>query len=117
MVVDADHTAIEGCQQNIPELERGSKMRLYETNENEAIDSPAPRNNEVKMTHCTTYHPVMELTTVRARGRVCTYAIPVAIDLRKHDLPTTPYVMVLRVGDVWLVGVRKRAPHWFRCLL
>ena len=25
-------------------------------------------------------------------------------------------VEVLRVGDAWLVGVGKRAPHWFRCL-
>ena len=25
--------------------------------------------------------------------------------------PTTPNVVVLRVGDAWLVGVGKRAPH------
>ena len=25
-------------------------------------------------------------------------------------------VMVLRVGDAWLIGVGKRAPHEFRCL-
>ena len=25
-------------------------------------------------------------------------------------------VMVLRVGDAWLIGVGKRAPHGFRCL-
>ena len=25
------------------------------------------------------------------------------------------YVVVLRVGDAWLVGVGKRAPHEFRC--
>ena len=25
-------------------------------------------------------------------------------------------VMILRVGDAWLVGVGKRAPHGFRCL-
>ena len=31
-------------------------------------------------------------------------------------LPTTPNVVVLRVGDAWLVGVGKRAPHGFRCL-
>ena len=30
-------------------------------------------------------------------------------------LPTTPIVVVLRVGDAWLVGVGKRAPHGFRC--
>ena len=24
-------------------------------------------------------------------------------------------VVVLRVGDAWLVGVGKRAPHGFRC--
>ena len=42
-----------------------------ETNENEAIDSPTPRNNEAKMPHCKIYNPMMELTTVRARERVC----------------------------------------------
>ena len=26
-------------------------------------------------------------------------------------------VVVLRVGDAWLVGVGKGAPHGFRCLL
>ena len=26
------------------------------------------------------------------------------------------YVVVLRKGDAWLVGVGKRAPHEFRCL-
>ena len=69
-----------------PELERGSKMRLFETNENEAIDSPTPRNtNEAKIPHCKIYNSMMELTTVRARERVCTYDIPVAIGLRKHE--------------------------------
>ena len=29
--------------------------------------------------------------------------------------PTTPIVVVLRVGDAWLVGVGKRAPHGLRC--
>ena len=29
--------------------------------------------------------------------------------------PTTPIVEVLRVGDAWVVGVGKRAPHGFRC--
>ena len=33
----------------------------------------------------------------------------------KEVLPTTPIVVVLRVGDAWLVGVGKRAPHGFRC--
>ena len=37
-------------------------MRLFETNENEAIDSPTPRNNEAKITHCKMYNPMMELT-------------------------------------------------------
>ena len=32
-----------------PALERGSKMRLLERNENEATDSPKPRNNEAKV--------------------------------------------------------------------
>ena len=31
-------------------------------------------------------------------------------------LPMTPNVIVLRVGDAWLVGVGKGAPHGFRCL-
>ena len=30
-------------------------------------------------------------------------------------LPTTSNVALLRVGDAWLVGVEKRAPHGFRC--
>ena len=32
---------------------------------------------------------------------------------------TSPIVVVLRVGDAWLVGVGKRAPHGFRrpCLV
>ena len=47
-------------------------MRLY-------IDAPTPRSNEAKMPHCKIYNPMMELTTVRARERVCTYGIPVAI--------------------------------------
>ena len=50
-----------------PELERGSKMRLFETNENEAIDSPTPRNNEDKIPHCKRYNPMMELNQ-GARG-------------------------------------------------
>ena len=29
---------------------------------------------------------------------------------------TTPIVTVLRVGDAWLVGVGKCAPHGLRCL-
>ena len=29
--------------------------------------------------------------------------------------PTTPIVVVIRVGDAWLAGVGKRAPHGFRC--
>ena len=60
-------------------------MRLFETNENEAIDSPTSRSNEAKMPHCKIYDHTTELTTVRARERVCTYGIPVAIGLRKHE--------------------------------
>ena len=60
-------------------------MRLFETNENEAIDSPTPRNNEAKMPHCKIYNPMMELTTVRARERLCTYGKPVTIGLRTHE--------------------------------
>ena len=45
-----------------PKSERGSKMRLFETNENEAIDSPTPRNNDAKMPHCEIYNPMTELT-------------------------------------------------------
>ena len=62
-----------------PEMERGSKMRLFETIENEA------RNSEARTPHCKMYNPMMELTTVRARERVCTYGIPMAIGLRKHE--------------------------------
>ena len=60
-------------------------MRLFKTIKNEAIDPPTHRNNEAKMPHCKIYNPMMELKTVRARGRVCTYGIPVAIGLRKHE--------------------------------
>ena len=66
-------------------------MRLFEINEKEAIDSPTPRKNETKMPHCKAYHPVMELTTVRARERVCTYGIPVAFGLRKDGGPSAYY--------------------------
>ena len=68
-----------------PELERGSKIRLFKTNETEATDSPTPRNNEAKMPHGKMYTPMVELTTVRARERVCTYGIPVAIGLQKKE--------------------------------
>ena len=61
-------------------------MRLFETNENEAIDSPTPRDYEAYMPHYKIYNPMMELPTVRARERVCTYGIPVAISLRKHEM-------------------------------
>ena len=44
-------------------------MRLFQSNENEGIDSPTTRNNEAKMPHCKIYNPLMELTTVRARKR------------------------------------------------
>ena len=37
------------------------------------------------MPPCKIHNPVMELTTVRARERVGTYGIPVAIGLRKHE--------------------------------
>ena len=77
--------AIKGCRQNIQKLERGSKMRLFETNGDEAIDSPISRNNEAKTPHCRRCNPVMELTTVGARGQGCTYDIPVAFGLRKHE--------------------------------
>ena len=30
--------------------------------------------------------------------------------------PTTLNVVVLRVGDAWLVGVGKRAPYGFQCV-
>ena len=70
-----------------PELERGSEMRLFETNQTEATDYPTPRNTEAKMPHCKIYNPMMELTTVRARERVCTYGIPVAIALRVFRRP------------------------------
>ena len=33
-------------------------MRLFETNENEAIDSPTPRKYEDKTPHCKMYNPI-----------------------------------------------------------
>ena len=60
--------ASKGCQQHIQKLERGWKMRLFETNENEAIDSPTPRSNEAKMPHYKIHNPVMEVK----QGRVPT---------------------------------------------
>ena len=60
-------------------------MRLFETNGDEAIDSPTSRNNEAKTPHCKRCNPVVELTTVGARGQVCTYDISVTIGLRKHE--------------------------------
>ena len=65
---------------NIQKMERGSKMRLFKTNKNEAIDRPTPRN-EANTPHCKKCNPVLELTTVRARGQVCAYGIPVAMGL------------------------------------
>ena len=55
-------------------------MRLFETNENEA-----------KMPHCKIYNPMMELTTVRARERVCTYGVLVAFGLRANDAKCDGY--------------------------
>ena len=52
-----------------PELERGPKMRLFETNEDEALDSPTPRDNEAQVPHCKIYNHMTELTSVRARER------------------------------------------------
>ena len=37
-----------------------------------------------------------------------------AVALHQEQNPTTPMVVVVRVGDAWLVGVGKRAPHAFR---
>ena len=44
-----------------PELGRESKMRVFETIENVAIDSPTPRNNEAKISHCKIYNRMLEL--------------------------------------------------------
>ena len=60
-------------------------MRPFEANENEIVDPPTPRD-EAKTPHCKSCNPVMELTNVGARGRVCTYGLPVAIGLRGPDL-------------------------------
>ena len=87
--------AIKGCKQNIQNWKGDRRCGYSKTNENEAIDSPTPRNNEAKMPHCKMYNPMMELSSV---------------------LPTTPIVTVLRVGDAWSVGVGKRASHGFQCL-
>ena len=54
-------------------------MRLFETKENEAIDSHKLRINESEMPHCKIYNH--ELETVRARKRACMYGIPIAIGL------------------------------------
>ena len=64
---------------------KGIEDAAIQKNEKEAIDTPTSRNNEAKMPHCKIYNPVMELTTVRARERVCTCGIPVAIGQRKHE--------------------------------
>lgn len=60
-------------------------MHLFETNEHEAIDSATTRQKEANVPHHKTYHPAMELTTVRDQERVCTYGMPVATGLRKHE--------------------------------
>ena len=63
-------------------------MRLFETNgSSEAIDSPTHLVilRLECLAHCKIYNLMMELTTVRARERVCTYGIPVAIGLQKHE--------------------------------
>ena len=64
-------------------------MRLFETNENEAVEFPTPRNDEAKTFHFNIkiYNPVMELTTVRAQERVYvpTYGTLVAIGQQKHE--------------------------------
>ena len=63
-------------------------MRLFEPNGNEATYSPTPRN-EAKTPHCKILNPVMELTTVEARGRVSTYGLPAAISLQTTKGKTT----------------------------
>ena len=40
-------------------------MRLFETNETEAIDSPTPRINEAKRPYCKIYNPMLELKASR----------------------------------------------------
>ena len=46
-----------------PEMERGSKMRLFEkTSENGTIESPTPRNDDAKMPHRKIYNPMVKLT-------------------------------------------------------
>ena len=67
-----------------PEIGKGIEDAAIRNNENEAIDSPTPRNNEAKTPHCNMYNLVMELRTVRAQKRVCTCGTPVAIGLEKH---------------------------------
>ena len=44
------------CASYRRQLEREPKTRLFETNENEYIDSPTPRN-EAKTPHCKRYDP------------------------------------------------------------
>ena len=52
IVVDAIDMSIKGCQQNIQKINRRWKMRPFETNGNEAIDSPTPCNSQAKTSHC-----------------------------------------------------------------
>ena len=56
-------------------------MRLLETNENDAVESPTPRDDKGSMPHRNTFNPTMDLTTVRARRRLSTCGKPVAIGL------------------------------------
>ena len=115
-------------------------MRLFGTDEYEAIDSATPRKNVAKMPHCKIYNPMMELTTVRVRERVCcTYGIPIiTIGLPKHTfLPTSPNVIwysewgmrgwsvlgsvplmgstvsLVDLSSSWLAGYTQNLMHYF----
>ena len=61
-------------------------MRLFETNQNEGIDSPTPRDNEARMPHCRMYNPIYDGARDRKSSRKGEYLdIPIAIGLRKHE--------------------------------
>ena len=66
---------------------------------------------------------------VKCKAMICEKSLPLGEKSNGEDrrsrkskadtftAPTTPMVVVLREGDAWLVGVGKRAPHGFHCLV
>ena len=84
-------------------------MRLFETIENEAMDSPTPRNEAKKPLCKRDDNPVVELTTVGARRRVCTYGLPEAFGLQagsRQKRQVSPRRMPLAISS-------QRANIWY----